>query len=218
MSQNKVPVDKLEDFIALLSPSRPILVTTRFRTGRINVAPFAWCTPVSAKPPMLALALLTTPRRQRSLINILREGQFVINIPTPELADRLIRASYWYPKGVNKLEELGFKTAPAQVLDLPILTECRAHVECRLTQSLVTGDHTLLVADVVAASYDEGTFGFGMMMNLEKVRPLLHLRHVVTREGQAHVFFTGDQTRISYTQFPEGGMDAEGRPTGDEED
>lgn len=218
MSKNKVPVQNLADFVPLLSPSRPILVTTRFRTGRINVAPFAWCTPISGKPPMLVLALLATPRRQRSLINILREGQFIVNIPTPELAERLVRASYWYPKGVNKLEELGFKTAPAQVLDLPILTECRAHIECRLTQSLTPGDHTLLIADVVAASYDEGTFGPGMMMNLEVVRPLLHLRHVVTLEGQAHVFFTGDQTRICYAPFPAGGMDAEGRPTGDEED
>ncbi len=218
MSQKKVPVEKLDDFVPLLSPSRPILVTTRFATGRINVAPFAWCTPISVKPPMLTLALLKTPRRQRSLINILRDGQFIINIPTPELAERVVRASYWYPKGVNKLEELGFTTGPAQVLDLPILTECRAHVECRLKDSLTPGDHTLLIADVVAASYDEGTFGPGMMMDLEKVRPLLHLRHVVGVQGQAHIFFTGDQTRIAYAPFPVGGMDANGKPTGDEED
>jgi len=167
---------------------------------------------------MLALALLAQPRRQRSLTNILREGQFIVNIPTPELAERLVRASYWYAKGVNKLEELGFKTGPAQVLDLPILTECRAHIECRLTQAITPGDHTLLIADVVAASYDEGTFGPGMIMNLERVRPLLHLRHVNTVDGQAHVFLVGGQARVAYAPFPPGGIDEQGRPTADEEE
>lgn len=218
MDNHKKPVRSLGDFIPLLSPSRPILVTSRFRSGEINVAPFAWCTPVSARPPMLALALLTTPRRQRTLINILRERCFIVNIPTIEMGERVVCASYWYPRGVNKLRELGFQTEPAQVLDLPILSECRAHVECTLAQSVVTGDHTLLIADVVAASYNEGTFGPGMVMDLEKVNPLMHLRHFVTSEGQAHVFFTGDQTRVCYAPFPAGGMDSDGRPTGDEED
>src|SRR5512133_1840279 len=98
----KRPVAHLREFIPLMQPSRPVLVTSRFANGRINVAPFSWCIPVSLDPPMLGLALLTTPRRQRSLINILREGQFVVNMPGPDLAPRVAAASYWYPKGVNK--------------------------------------------------------------------------------------------------------------------
>ncbi len=218
MSKTKVTVTNLWDFIPLLQPSRPILVTTRFQDGRINVAPFSWCTPVSQKPPMLALALLTIPRRQRSLINILREGQFVINLPGPDLAQRLVEASYWYPKGVNKLELLAFQTAPAQVLDLPILAECRAHIECKLAQSVLTGDHTTLIADVVAASYDPDLYGAGMLLNLEKAAPLMHLRLFNTTDGQVHVFFTGTESRTYSVPFPPGAMDAQGRPVADEED
>lgn len=218
MARPKVPVQNLSDFIPLLSPSRPILVTTRFRDGRINVAPFSWCTPVSQKPPILALALLTIPRRQRSLINILREGQFIVNLPGPDLAQRLVMASYWYPKGVNKLEFLAFETGQAQVLDLPVLAECRAHIECRLQQAIPTGDHTLLIADVVAASYDPEVFGQGMLLDLERAAPLLHLRHFNTTDGQVHVFFTGRESRTYNVPFPPGAIDALGRPTGDEED
>ncbi len=218
MSIAKRPVAQLREFIPLMQPSRPVLVTSRFANGRINVAPFSWCTPVSLDPPMLALALLTTPRRQRSLINILRHGQFVVNMPGPELATRLVAASYWYPKGVNKLEHLGFATAPAQVVDLPLLAECRAHIECRLVQSIVTGDHTTLVADVVAASYDPAVFGSGMLMDLSHAGPVLHMRHFVTADSQVHVFLTGAESRTYNVPFPPGGMDTMGRPTGDEED
>jgi len=167
---------------------------------------------------MLALALLTIPRRQRSLINILREGQFVVNVPGPELAKRLVEASYWYPKGVNKLEYLNFKTASAQVLDLPILTECRAHIECRLMQAIPTGDHTTLIAEVVAASYDPELYGPGMLLDLSKTAPLLHLRHFNTADGQVHIFLTGTESRIYNVPFPPGAVDALGRPVADEEE
>jgi flavin reductase (DIM6/NTAB) family NADH-FMN oxidoreductase RutF len=218
MCGDKRPVTQLRDFIPLMQPSRPVLVTSRFANGRFNVAPFSWCTPVSQDPPMLALALLTTPRRQRSLINILRDGQFVVNLPGPEMAARLVGASYWYPKGVNKLERLGFETAPAQVVDLPLLSECRAHLECRLVQSIVTGDHTTLIADVAAASYDPAAFGSGMLLDLDRAAPLLHLRNFLTGDGQVYVFLAGGEARAYHVPFPPGGMDANGRPTGDEED
>jgi flavin reductase (DIM6/NTAB) family NADH-FMN oxidoreductase RutF len=218
MSNAKCAVKHLREFIPLMQPSRPVLVTSRFANGRFNVAPFSWCTPVSQEPPMLALALLTTPRRQRSLINILRDGQFVVNLPGPDLATRLVAASYWYPKGVNKVEQLGFETAPAQAVDVPLLCECRAHLECRLVQPIVTGDHTTLIADVVAASYDPSAYGSGMLMDLNHAGPLLHLRNFLTGDGQVYVFLAGGESRTYHVPFPPGGMDAMGRPTGDEED
>jgi flavin reductase (DIM6/NTAB) family NADH-FMN oxidoreductase RutF len=167
---------------------------------------------------MLVLALLTVPRRQRSLINILREGQFVVNVPGPDLAQRLVKASYWYPKGVNKLEFLGFQTADAQVVDLPILAECRAHIECKLTQALSTGDHTTLVAEVVAATYDPDIYGGGMLTDLEKTSPLLHMRLFNIADGQVHVFLTGAESRTYSVPFPPGAVDSMGRPVADEED
>ena len=218
MSNARCAVKNLREFIPLMQPSRPVLVTSRFANGRFNVAPFSWCTPVSQDPPMLALALLTTPRRQRSLINILRDGQFVVNMPGPDLASRLVASSYWYPKGVNKLEQLGFETSPAQTMELPLLSECRAHMECRLVQSIVTGDHTTLIADVVAASYDPAAYGHGMLLDLDHAAPLLHLRNFLTGDGQVYVFLAGGESRAYNVPFPIGGMDALGRPTGDEED
>ncbi len=211
---------KPTDFIPLLQPSRPILTTTRFADGRIDVAPFSWCIPVSANPPMLLLALATKPRRQRSLLNILREKQFVINLPGVELVDRLARASYFYPKGINKLQELDFKTAPAQVVGAPILCECRAHVECQLVQVIPTGDHTTLIADVVAASYDPDMFDDKMILRLDKAKPLLHLRHYSLPDlsGQTFNFFGAGAPCTFTIPFPIGGLDANGRPVADEED
>jgi flavin reductase (DIM6/NTAB) family NADH-FMN oxidoreductase RutF len=217
---SNVPVSKLGDFVPLLQPSRPVLVTSRFKDGRIDVAPFSWCIPASVSPPMLILALATIPRRQRSLLNILNNGEFVVNLPGAELAERLARSSYFYPKGINKLEHLDYQTAPGQVLDLPILTECRAHVECRLIEAIPTGDHTTLIANVVAASYESELYDDKMILKLDKAAPLMHLRHHLSPDGQGQTFYflSADCIRSLYLDFPPGGLDANGRPVADEED
>jgi flavin reductase (DIM6/NTAB) family NADH-FMN oxidoreductase RutF len=167
---------------------------------------------------MLALALLTVPRRQRSLINILRDGQFVVNVPGPELARRLVQASYWYPKGVNKVDFLGFQTAPPQAVSVPLLAECYAHVECSLVQAIPTGDHTTLLAEVVAASYDPALYGPGLLLDLDKTGPLLQLQGFNTADGQVHVFLRGSGSRTLNVPFPPGAVDPFGRPLGDEEE
>jgi len=218
MTDTRTAVENLTDFVPLMQPQRVVLVTSRFRDGRINVAPFAWCTPVSQTPPMLALALVCTPRRQRSLINILREREFIVNLPGADLAERVIQASYYYPKGVNKLDCLGFKTAKAQVLDLPILLECRAHVECKLVQTVLTGDHATLIADVIAASYDPTLFDENLLLNLDRTRPLLQLRRYNLPDGQIHLFLDSVGCNSYSVAFPPGGIDEFGHPVADEED
>ncbi len=217
---DKVPVSKLADFVPLMQPTRPVLVTTRFKDGKINVAPFSWCTPVSVNPPLVLLALATIPRKQRSLLNILREGQFVVNMPGAELAERLARASYFYPKGMNKQEVLDFKTGPAQVLAVPILTECRAHIECKLVQAIPAGDHTLLMADVVAASYNPDLFDRNLVLKTDKALPLLHLRHYLMPDnsGQTFHFMASPIAQSRFVPFPPGGLDANGQPVADKDD
>jgi gluconolactonase len=174
--------------ITFFRPNRPVLVTTRNRDGMVHVAPFAWCIPASYNPPMLTLALLSTPRKQHSLVNIERDREFVVNLPGHDLSPDLVRASYRYPAGVYKMGILGFEFGPAQRVEVPLIKGARAHVECRLVTSLVTGDHTLLVADVVAATYASEQYHEGFILDVEKYPSCLHLGHRATQDGQAHTF------------------------------
>jgi gluconolactonase len=178
--------------ITFFRPNRPVLVTTRDRDGTIHIAPFAWCVPASYDPPIVTLALLARPRKQHSLVNIERDREFVVNLPGHDLSADLVRASYRYPAGVYKVGILGFEFSPSQRVDVPFIKAARAHVECRLKTSLMTGDHTLLVADVVAASYVPEQYHEGFIPDVEKYPPCLHLGHRQTPGGQMHSFIVGD--------------------------
>jgi len=188
MGKVSLPPDKLSDCVAFFRPNRMVLVTTRERDGTVHVAPFAWCMPVSTNPPMVVLALLTRPRKQHTLVNIERDKRFVINFPNHDIAADLVRSSYRYPAGVRKIGNLELEFSPSQCIDVPLVKQCRAHVECRLETSLVTGDHTLLVARVLAASYAPEQYEDGYILNVEKYLPCLHLGHKTSPDGQLHTF------------------------------
>ncbi len=187
--------------IAFFRPNRPVLVTTCNRDGTTHVAPFAWCVPASYNPPMVTLALLSRPRKQHSLVNIERDRQFVVNIPGFDLSAELVRASYRYPAGVYKAGILGLEFSPAQRVDVPLIKQCRAHVECRLKISVVTGDHTLLLADVVDASYVPQQYHEGFIMDIENYSPCLHLGHKAHPDGQTHTFIDGGQSKLVNVPF-----------------
>ncbi|GAB4537483.1 MAG: hypothetical protein Kow0063_24260 [Anaerolineae bacterium] len=188
MEKTCLPQSQLCNSVTFFRPNRPVLVTTRDRDGTVHVAPFAWCVPASYDPPIITLALLSRPRKQHSLVNIERDREFVVNLPGHDLSADLVRASYRYPAGVYKKGILGFKFGPSQRVDVPRIEEARAHVECRLKTSLTTGDHTLLVADVVAASYAAKQYREGFILDVENYPPCLHLGHRQTSWGQVHSF------------------------------
>lgn len=195
MDKISLPSKELCNSITLFRPNRPVLVTTCNRDGTVHVAPFAWCVPASYDPPIVTLALLSKPRKQHSLVNIERDRQFVVNIPGSDLSAELVRASYRYPAGVYKAGILGLEFSPAQRVDVPLIKQCRAHVECRLKTSIVTGDHTLLVAGVVDASYASEQYREGFIIDVENYPPCLHLGHISLPDGQTHTFIDGGESK-----------------------
>lgn len=194
--------DRFFDSVFLMQPSTPILCTTKNDDGSDHVAPFGWVTPVSYKPPRVALALLNNPKKQHSLENIERTGEFVVNMPDIDLADKLVLASYWTMFGENKFDRSGFTRLPSNKVAPPGIAECKAHLECRVINTIVTGDHTLLIADVVSAQYDDDAFTPSLIINLNKYRPTVHLHNFVLENSQVHIFMMSGGACISEVTFP----------------
>jgi len=205
MSKTYLGEDKLSQAIYLLQPSRPVLVTSHNADGSINVAPFSWLVPVSANPPLVGLALLTHPRRQHTLDNIQREGTFVVNLPGLELAERMVRTSYRYPPGVNKFAQMDFQPEPSRAVAPPGIGECRAHLECRAQQFIPTGDHTLIIAAVLAARYESDLFDENLLLRLDRTAPVVHLRQRKGPTGQTHMFLEPAGIRTLEIPYASGG-------------
>lgn len=189
----------------LLQPSRPVLVTSLGEDGATHVAPFGWVTPVSAEPPMIGLALLTKPKKQHTLVNIERSGEFVVNVPGLELAEGLVRCSYQVRPGQKKFALSGFDALPSVKVKPDSVAGCRAQLECRVLSVTPTGDHSLVIAEVIEARYDPEAFAASLALKVDKSMPCIHLNNYRTDDGQAHVFLDSAGVRLVEVPYEPGG-------------
>lgn len=193
MAKIALEPERIKEHWAFLQPSRPVMLTTLNADGSINVAPFGWNMSVSANPPRVAVALVNSPPN-KTLTNSLREREFVLNVPTMALADRLVKASYQHPAGVSKFDASGFMPHPSGQVRTPGIAGCRASLECRLFTHVLAGDHTLVLGDVLAVTYEQEDFTSELMLKAEQAWPVLHLDQYRREGGQVHIFLAPGTT------------------------
>jgi flavin reductase (DIM6/NTAB) family NADH-FMN oxidoreductase RutF len=185
-----------EKVVSLLQPSKPILCTTKDEDGTDRVAPFGWCTPVSQQPPFLALAIHHSPEKSKSLGNIERTGEFVINIPHLGIAEETILASF--PReGLPCKFDCSEFTREVSKFVLPVgIKECVASLECKSENIRYIGDHALIIGRIVYARYNPAAYKDNSW-NAKHFRPLIHLGHHYLKNGsQVNEFLNGNETAI----------------------
>jgi len=169
----------------LLQPGPVTLVTTAY-LDKVNVMPASWTAPVSYNPPRVGVAVQPTHMTHEL---ILRGEQFVLNIPGRPLAGQVDKAGHISGRDVDdKLAEVGFTGAEAGAVEVPLIEECLAHLECGLVDAIELGDHVWLVGEVLAAKADEDAFDETWLLGEDDdKKPLLHLGGPVYAVPEAQI-------------------------------
>jgi len=154
----------------LLHPRHTVLVTCVDKTGKANIITLAWSMPTSIDPPMVVISI--APKRLSHRM-IKKTGEFVINVPTMKIVRQTLFCGRISGIKCDKFKEAPLTAAPAKKVRPPIIKECVAHLECKLVQTIPTGDHTLFVGEVLAAYVNRGVFT--ETFNVKKVKPVFHM-------------------------------------------
>lgn len=144
----KVDVEYLE----FMWPMRHFLITCGRVEAGSNIIAVSFCMPVSKVPPILACAIGT---KAYSFQLIQETSEFVINVPTEELKQQIYYCGYNSGRDVDKFKETGLTPQPACKVDVSIIAECVAHMECVVRQTIQTGDKNLFIGEVIEAYADE---------------------------------------------------------------
>ncbi len=56
---------------------------------------------------------------------------------------------------IDKFKETALTKKPAVKVRAPIIDECIAHMECKVTKKIITGDKNLFIGEVIEAKADE---------------------------------------------------------------
>lgn len=167
----KVEID-LTRATRLLQPG-PIALVTAKHKGKANVMVAAWVTNVSNDPPMVALAVHPA-RFTHDLIS--KSGQFALNIPPRPLVERVKKIGEVSGEEIDKFVLGKLNLYEAKQVNAPLIVECVGHLECGIVETARAGNHTLFLAEIVAASAEELAFdGERWTLTDESVKPLHHL-------------------------------------------
>jgi flavin reductase (DIM6/NTAB) family NADH-FMN oxidoreductase RutF len=126
-----------------------LYVLTVSHDGEDHAMTANWVTQASFEPPMIAVAVENTSKT----IGMIRDSHhFAVNLRQKDqrdLAGKLGRSSEQAPQKLK-----GLKTKPAPISGTPVLTDAIGWVECRLMTTVPSGDHTLVLGEVVAAGVE----------------------------------------------------------------
>jgi flavin reductase (DIM6/NTAB) family NADH-FMN oxidoreductase RutF len=136
---------------------RPIaLVSTRSEDGRWNLAPFSFFTGVSANPPIICFCPIRRPGpepRKDTLRNILSTREFVVNVVSEEIGEKMNITAGEYPPEVDEFEVAGLTpiasdlVKPARVAESHVQMECVLYLALEL--SALPGGGNLVLGEVV---------------------------------------------------------------------
>jgi flavin reductase (DIM6/NTAB) family NADH-FMN oxidoreductase RutF len=134
----------------VLEPGPVVLLTTAHR-GRTNVMAMSWHTMMEFEPPLVG-CLISGRCFSFELLRTTR--QCAINVPTVELANKVVACGNSSGRRTDKFATFALTAVPASAVDVPLIDECYANLECRLVDSRLVNKYNFFILEVVKAWID----------------------------------------------------------------
>lgn len=134
----------------LLEPG-PVTLLTTARGGKPNVMTMSWHTMLEFEPPLVGCGI---SNRNHSFALLESTGECVINIPTVEIAEQVVRCGNSTGVRTNKFTKFGLTPVPAKKVAAPLIDECYASLECRVVDTSMVETYGFFVFQVVKAWVD----------------------------------------------------------------
>ena len=144
-----MPVER-DQFFALMASfaSSVTVITSKGPDGVVRgLTASAFCS-VSLEP---RLCLVSVDNRSESIAAIKESGKFVVNILASDQEEISRRFASKLP---DKFEGISYRHGPET--DAPILDGVLAWIECRLFESVLGGDHTVFIGEILDGTANEG--------------------------------------------------------------
>jgi flavin reductase (DIM6/NTAB) family NADH-FMN oxidoreductase RutF len=193
--------------IGLVVPRPIALITSLDEQGLLNAAPFSAYNYFCTDPPIVGIGV--TNRTTDVLVpkdtarNIRRTGEFVVNVVTEDIAEKMSICATDFPAEISEVEIAGFSTVPSKKVKPPRLAEAHAALECREFTTMEVGRSRIILGRVVSI-YVEDRFvdPAGPYIKAEEMHAVGRMNglgnYVRTRDAFLRI------PRISYEEWKKG--------------
>lgn len=155
-----------DPFKAIVAP-RPIgWISTVGADGTPNLAPYSFFNAVGTDPH---LVMFSSEGLKDSVVNARESGEFVVNLASRDLAERMNASSIDAPRGVSEFAHAGLTPVPSRLVRPPRVGEAHAALECRVTEIVRPkgldgrrGERFAVFGEVVGVHIDERVMTDGL--------------------------------------------------------
>lgn len=163
------------DVRRFLEPGPVVLVSSAYK-DETNIMTMGWHTVLEFVPSLVG-CMITAANHSHELIR--RSKECVINVPTLDLASKVVRIGNCSGRDVEKFAEFDLTPAKATKVKAPLIAECFAHFECRLVDASLVRRYNFFIFEVVKAH----------VATSPKVPRTIHYR------GDGQFMISGEETR-----------------------
>ncbi|MBN1833362.1 MAG: flavin reductase family protein [Deltaproteobacteria bacterium] len=147
MAKKSFPLSKV---YGLLEPGPVVMVTTA-NHGRSNIMAMSWHTMMEFEPPLVG-CVISNRGHSFSLLKATKEC--VINIPTKDIAKKVVGCGNTSGAKIDKFERFSLTPKPASEVGAPLIEECYANLECRVIDTKMVTEYCFFVLEVIKAWID----------------------------------------------------------------
>ena len=158
---------------------RPIaLVSSIDEEGVTNIAPFSFFTAICADPFLVCFSPMrrgSDGSKKDTLLNIEETKQFVINIVSEDIVEKMNITATDFEQHVDEFVEAGFTKEKSLVVVPPRVKESKVQLECNLHEVLHFGDKpgagSLVIGKVEMVHIDDDIYYEGKI-DTKKLNPV----------------------------------------------
>ena len=154
----------------------PIVLVSSAHKEQTNIMTMGWHMVMEFSPALVG-CLISGANYSHNLIRNSR--QCVINIPTVDIAETVVKIGNTSGRDMDKFEEFGLTPRPGTHVRAPLIEECYANFECTLADAAWVNKYNVFVFEVVKAH----------VATSPKVPKTIHYR------GDGEFMISGEETR-----------------------
>ena len=138
---------RLSKVYGLLEPGPVVLVTTTHK-GRANIMAVSWHTMMDFEPPIVGCVI---SNRDYTFSILKQTKECVINIPTVELAAKVVGCGNTSGRDTDKFKVFRLTPAAASLVKSPLIDECYANLECKVVDARLVAKYNFFILEVQKA-------------------------------------------------------------------
>lgn len=140
----------LSNVYQLIEPG-PVVMLTTARGGKPNVMTMSWHMMLDFEPPMIGCVVASA---NHSFAALRATGECVIAIPARRLAAKVVKVGNCSGRDTDKFKAFGLTLVAASRVRPPLIAECFANLECRVTDTAMVRKYNLFMLECVQAWID----------------------------------------------------------------